>query len=52
VILIVQFFGAMLVIKPSGFKLLMCAVVLVTGLSIFTYLANLRKKDTDPLVDV
>jgi uncharacterized protein len=45
IILFVQFIGAMLVIKPSGLKLLMCIIVLAAGLSIFTYLAKLRKKD-------
>jgi uncharacterized protein len=51
-ILFIQFLGAMLVIKPSGLKLVMCAVVLVAGLSIFTYLAKLRKREADHRVDV
>jgi uncharacterized membrane protein YfcA len=42
-ILIVQFFGAMLVIRPSAFKLMICAVVLAAGLGIFSYLAKLRR---------
>jgi uncharacterized membrane protein YfcA len=39
-ILILQFFGAMLVIRPSGIKLALCAVVLVAGLAVFTRLAK------------
>ncbi|SHH53164.1 Uncharacterized membrane protein YfcA [Chryseolinea serpens] len=42
-ILVVQFFGAMLVIKPSLLQLLMCGIVLASGLAIFTYLAKLRR---------
>jgi len=42
-ILVIQFFGAMLVIKPSLLQLLMCAIVLASGLIIFTYLAKLRR---------
>jgi uncharacterized membrane protein YfcA len=42
-ILIVQFFGAMWVIRPSAIKLLICAVVLAAGLGIFSYLARLRR---------
>ncbi len=43
IILIVQFIGAMWVIKPAADKLLMCAVVFASGLGIFTYLAKVRK---------
>jgi uncharacterized membrane protein YfcA len=42
-ILIVQFFGAMWVIRPSAIRLLICAVVLAAGLGIFSYLARLRR---------
>jgi uncharacterized protein len=42
-ILILQFFGALWVIKPSGIKLILCAVVLVAGLGVFTYLAKARR---------
>ena len=42
-ILIVQFFGAMWVIRPSAIKLLICTVVLAAGLGIFSYLAKLRR---------
>jgi uncharacterized membrane protein YfcA len=43
IILIVQFFGAMWVIKPGGMKLIMCIVVLALGLGVFRYLARVRK---------
>ncbi len=43
-ILIIQFFGAMWVIKPAGIKLIMCFAVLVAGLGVFTYLARVRRK--------
>jgi uncharacterized membrane protein YfcA len=43
IILFVQFIGAMLVIKPSAIKLIMCASVLTVGLFLFTYLAKLGK---------
>ncbi len=42
-ILILQFFGAMWVIRPSAIKLMICAVVLAAGLGIFSYLAKLRR---------
>lgn len=42
-ILIVQFFGAMWVIRPSAIKLIVCAVVLAAGLGLFSYLAKLRR---------
>lgn len=43
IILVVQFFGAMWVIKPSVVQLIMCMSVLAAGLSIFIYLARLRR---------
>ena len=43
IILFVQFLGAMLVIKPTGIKLVLCFVVLAAGLFIFKYLARVRK---------
>ncbi len=43
IILFVQFFGAMWVIKPTGMKLAMCIAVLFIGLTVFSYLAKLRK---------
>jgi uncharacterized protein len=43
IILIVQFFGAMWVIKPGGMKLVMCFVVLLAGLAVFSYLARVRR---------
>jgi len=43
IILVVQFFGAMWVIKPSVVQLIMCISVLAAGLSIFIYLARLRR---------
>lgn len=43
-ILIIQFFGAMWVIKPAGIKLIMCFVVLAAGLGVFTYLARIGRK--------
>ncbi len=45
-ILVVQFFGAMWVIRPSWIQLIMCVTVLVVGLSIFIYLAKLRRSAT------
>ncbi len=43
IILFVQFFGAMLVIRPGAIKLLMCAAILGAGLFLFTYLAKSGK---------
>jgi uncharacterized membrane protein YfcA len=43
IILFVQFFGAMWVIKPTGMKLVMCFLVLLSGLGVFSYLAKVRK---------
>jgi uncharacterized membrane protein YfcA len=42
-ILFVQFFGAMIVIRPSGFKLLICTLVVAIGFLIFHFLAKARK---------
>ena len=42
-ILIIQFFGAMLVIKPSLTQLLLCLLVLASGIGLFSYLAKVRK---------
>jgi len=44
-ILFIQFFGAMLVIRPSGFKLLMCVLVVAVGFLIFHILARMRKPE-------
>jgi uncharacterized protein len=42
-ILIVQFFGALWVIKPSGFQLGICVLTLVCGLGLFGYLSGGRR---------
>ncbi len=42
IILIVQFVGAMWVIKPSVLQLIMCLITLVAGLSTFVYLAKMK----------
>ena len=42
IILIVQFIGAMWVIKPSILQLIMCLITLVAGLSTFVYLAKMK----------
>jgi uncharacterized protein len=41
-ILIIQFFGAMFVIQPSVSQILICGLILVGGVSIFTFMAKLR----------
>ncbi|HLK31366.1 MAG TPA: sulfite exporter TauE/SafE family protein [Puia sp.] len=46
IILFVQFFGAMWVIRPTGMKLIMCFIVFAAGLGIFNYLAKVRKMAT------
>jgi uncharacterized membrane protein YfcA len=46
-ILLVQFIGAMWVIRPAGIKLIMCFLVLISGLGIFGYLAKVRKIAVD-----
>ena len=43
IILIVQFFGAMFVIKPSIFQFFVCMLVLASGIGLFGYLARIRK---------
>ena len=48
IILIVQFFGAMWVIKPSGFKLILCGIALVAGLGVFAWLARIRRASVSP----
>jgi uncharacterized protein len=42
-ILIIQFFGAMFVIKPSLIQLSLCMLVLISGIGLFSYLARVRK---------
>ncbi len=42
-ILIIQFFGAMWVIKPNVNQLFMCAITLAFGLGLFVFLAKNRK---------
>ena len=43
IILIVQFFGAMIVIKPSLIQFALCMLVLASGIGLFGYLARVRK---------
>jgi uncharacterized protein len=47
-ILIIQFFGAMWVIKPSIPQLIMCFSILFVGTGLFTYLAKISKKRNKP----
>ena len=42
-ILIIQFFGAIIVIKPSLIQLSICGIILISGVGIFSYLARVRK---------
>ena len=42
-ILIVQFFGAMIVIKPTLIQLSICGLILISGVGLFSYLARVRK---------
>ena len=42
-ILIVQFFGAMIVIKPTLLQFCACMLVLMSGIGLFGYLARIRK---------
>jgi uncharacterized membrane protein YfcA len=44
VILVVQFVGAMFVIKPSLYQAMLCLLTLGVGLGIFMYLAKLRRE--------
>ena len=43
IILIVQFIGAMFVIKPNFNQGLLCAITLAVGLGLFTYLGKLKR---------
>jgi uncharacterized protein len=43
IILVVQFFGAMWVIKPTINQILICIGILITGISLFSHLAKVRK---------
>ncbi len=43
IILIVQFFGAIIVIKPSLIQLSICGLILILGIGLFSYLARVRK---------
>lgn len=45
IILIVQFFGAIWVIKPNLFQLSLCFITLLLGLGIFLYLANVKREE-------
>jgi uncharacterized membrane protein YfcA len=42
-ILLVQFIGAMIVIKPNAVQLTLCVAVIVAGLTTFLYLAKVRR---------
>lgn len=42
-ILIIQFFGAMIVIKPTLIQLSICGLILISGIGLFSYLARVRK---------
>ena len=42
-ILIIQFFGAMIVIKPTLIQLSICGLILISGVGLFSYLARVRK---------
>ena len=44
--LVLQFIGAFWVIRPTGTKLLMCIVVVVTGLALFSWLSKIRRTET------
>lgn len=41
-ILIIQFFGAMIVIKPTLIQLSICGLILISGVGLFSYLARVR----------
>jgi len=43
-ILVIQFFGAMWVIKPSILQFLICVVILLVGIGLFSYLAVISKR--------
>ncbi len=42
-ILIIQFFGAMIVIRPTLIQLSICGLILILGVGLFSYLARVRK---------
>lgn len=42
-ILIIQFFGAMVVINPTLIQLSICGLILISGVGLFSYLARVRK---------
>ncbi|MCU0467328.1 MAG: sulfite exporter TauE/SafE family protein [Arcicella sp.] len=44
VILIIQFFGAMWVIKPSISQIIVCGLILSGGIGLFSYLARVRQE--------
>ena len=44
IILIVQFFGALIVIRPNLLQLLLCVTTLALGLGLFSYLSKLERK--------
>jgi hypothetical protein len=46
IILIVQFIGAMWVLRPSLQHIGFSAITLVTGIATFAYLANLKRPET------
>ncbi len=48
VILVVQFVGALVVIRPSGPQLLLCALTLGAGLGVFALLARLKHPQPVP----
>lgn len=48
IILVVQFVGAMLVIRPSGVQLLTCLLTLGGGLGLFALLARLKRPEPVP----
>jgi hypothetical protein len=47
VILLVQFIGAIVVIRPNAGQLLLCLVTLAMGMSLFFYLARLERKEVN-----
>jgi len=47
IILIVQFIGAIIVIRPNGGQLLLCLCTLAAGLGLFSYLAGLERKTAE-----
>jgi uncharacterized protein len=42
-ILVVQFIGAMLVIRPNLYQIFLCIITILCGLSLFLYLAKLKR---------